>query len=101
MSSVLEQPELVVAPDERGLGQVGAAAPAALGHDAQRPPGGHRRGLALEHLLAGRLEGDGRAGRAHRRLADEHRAGGGDRLQPGGGVDEVAGDQALAGRARG
>ena len=35
-----------------------AIAAADLGHDPQGPPGGDRRRLALEHLLAGRLEGD-------------------------------------------
>ena len=32
--------------------------PPTLGDDAERPPGGDRGGLALEGLLAGRLEGD-------------------------------------------
>ena len=74
---------------------------AALGDDAHRPPRRHGRGLALEHLLAGRLERDRRARGALRRLADEDGAGRRDRLQPAGGVDEVAGDHALVRRADG
>ena len=45
---------------------------------------------------AGVLVGDRCLGRALGRLADEHGAGLGDRLDPGGRVDEVAGDHALA-----
>ena len=71
---VLEQAQLLVPADERRLGQVGPAPTPALGHDAQRPIGGDRRRLALERLVAGLLEGDRRAGGAHRRLADEDRA---------------------------
>ena len=48
VEEVLEQPELVVAPDERRLERVGPAAAAALGDDAQGPPRGDRRRLALE-----------------------------------------------------
>jgi hypothetical protein len=40
---------------------LGPVAPAALGDDAQRAPGGTGP-LALERLLAGRLEGDRRLG---------------------------------------
>ena len=38
---------------------------ATLGCYAQRPPGGYRRRLALQLLVAGRLVGDRSAGRAH------------------------------------
>ena len=48
---------------------------------------------------SGVLVRDRRLGRPLRRLADEHRAGLGDRLDARGGVDEVAGDHALALRA--
>ena len=51
-----------------------AVAAARLRHDAQRAPRGDRRRLALEHLLAGRLERDGARGGAQGRLAHEHRA---------------------------
>ena len=79
---VLEQAKLIFAADEWRLGQVRASVPAALRDDAQGPPGGHRAGLALEHLLAGRLERDGGGGGALRRLTDEDGAGGRDALQP-------------------
>ena len=42
VEQVLEQPQLVVAADERRLEALVAAAPAALGDDAQRPPGRRR-----------------------------------------------------------
>ena len=62
VEQVLEQPQLVVAADERRLEGLDPAAAAALGDDPQRPPGRDRCGLALEHLLAGRLERDRAAG---------------------------------------
>ncbi len=59
-----------------GASSASAAVPAAtLRHDAERPPGGHRRRLALERLLAGRLEDDRTRRGALGRLADEDRAG--------------------------
>ena len=100
VEQVLEQPQLLVAADERRLERLRPVAAAALGDDAQGAPGGDRRGLALEDLLAGRLEGDRPAGRALRRLADEHASGRRDRLQAARGVDEVAGDHALVRRRR-
>ena len=57
--------------------------------------------LALQLVLAGVLVGDRRLGRALGGLADEHRARLGRRLDARGGVDEVAGDHALALGARG
>jgi hypothetical protein len=90
-----EEAELLVAPHERRLGHVRAAVTAALGDHPQRPPGGHGSGLALEELLAGFLEGDGRRSGPLCRFSHDDRAGRGDRLEPGGGVDEVAGDHAL------
>jgi hypothetical protein len=56
---VLEQEEVLVAADEGRLEGLPVAA-TDLGHDAERPPGGHRRGLALSSLFAGRLECDRR-----------------------------------------
>ena len=64
-------------------------------------PGGDGEDLALEGLLAGGLEGDRPAGGPLGRLADEDRAGGGDRLEAGGGVDEVARDHPLVGGPEG
>ena len=101
VEQVLEQPELVVAADERRLQLVAPAAAAALGDDAQRAPRRHRRCLALEDLLAGGLERD-RAVSAARSVASPTRTvpGCGDRLEPGRGVDEVARDHALVRRRR-
>ena len=98
---VLEEPELLVAADERGLERVLAVATAGLGHDPGRAPGLDRRLLALEVLLAGLLEGDRLAGGALGRLADEDRARLGDALESRRGVDEVAGDHALVRGAEG
>ena len=63
MEEVLEQAELVVAADERRLERVRPAAAPALGDDAQGAPRRDRGDLALEQLLAGRLEGDRRRSR--------------------------------------
>ena len=93
---VLEQPQLVVASDERRFDRLGAAAPAPLGDDAQGAPCGHRRRLPLEELVPGRLEGDRPGRRVHRCLADQHDVGRGRTLQPAGGVDHVPGDHSLA-----
>ena len=65
MEQVLEQAQLLVATHERRLEALRPAHAADLGHDAQRPPHRHGRGLALEQLLPGRLVGD-RAGVASR-----------------------------------
>ena len=95
VEQVLEQAHLVVAAHERRLQALGAAATADLRHDAQRTPRGDRGRLALEVLLAGRLERDAVRRGAHGRLTDQHGAGRGHRLEPGGGVDEVARDHPL------
>ena len=95
MEEVLEQAQLVVAADEGGLERLRPVAAAPLRDDPQGAPGGDRGGLALEVLLAGRLEGDRRGRGPLRRLADQDRARGGGRLEPGGRVDEVAGDHPL------
>ena len=58
VEQLLEQAELVVAADERRLERLRPVAAAELRHDAQRAPRRHRRVLALEQLLAGRLEDD-------------------------------------------
>ena len=74
VEQVLEQAQLVVAADERRLEPLVATPAAALRDDPQRAPGGDRRGLALEQLLAGRLERDRARRGALGRLADEHGA---------------------------
>ena len=95
VEQVLEQAQLRVAADERRLEALVATAAAALRDDPQGAPRGDRRGLALEQLLAGRLVRDRVRRRALGLLADEHGARRGDRLEPGGGVRQVAGDDAL------
>ncbi len=95
VEEVLEQAELLVAADEGRLEPLAAVASADLGHDPQRAPGRDRAGLALEQLLAGLFEGDGRRCRPMRRLADQDGARRCDRLQSRRGIDEVAGDHAL------
>ena len=70
VEQLLEQSELFLAADERRLERLRPVAPATLADDAHRPPRGHGRLLALEHLLAGGLEGDRRA---RRRDASIHR----------------------------
>ena len=81
MEEVLEQPELVVAADERGLERLAPVPAADLGHDSQGAPGGDGGRLALERLLAGLLEGDRPRRGPLGRLADEDGAGLGDRLE--------------------
>ena len=95
VEELLQEPKLDVAADERRLERVGTTAPTPLGHDTSGTPRRESGGLALQLVFAGGLEGDRRAGGAHGRLADEDRARIGDALEPGGGVDEVAGDHAL------
>ena len=92
-NSVLEQAELVVAADEGRLDLVAAAATAALGDDPDGAERRYRRDLALEHLVAGWLEGDGRIRGLLGLLADKDRARLGHALEPRRGVDEVACDQ--------
>ena len=59
VEQVLEQPELVIAPDEGCLEGVRAALATAFGNDPKGAPRGDRGGLALELPIADRLEGDG------------------------------------------
>jgi hypothetical protein len=99
LEQALELAELLGPAHERSFQRLRAVAAAALGNDAQRPPGGNRGSLALEGLIAGRLEGDRAARRPLGRLADQHRARRRDALQPGRGVHEVPGDHALVRRA--
>ena len=101
MEQVLEQTQLRVPPDERGLQPVRTSAPEPLGDHAQGAPRRDRRLLALEHLVAGRLEGDRTRGGALGRLADEHGPGCRDGLEPRRGVHEIAGDHALVAGAEG
>ena len=101
LEQVLEEPDLVVATDERRLEALPGATTVPLADDAQRPPGGDRAGLALQLLLADWFEGDRQRRRLVRPLADEDRARCCDRLEAGGGVDDVARDHPLVRGAEG
>ena len=99
VEEVLDQPQLALAADERRLEPGRAHRAAAARDDAQGAPERHRLRLALQLVRPGVLVGDRRLGRPLRRLADEHGAGLGRRLDARGRVDEVAGDHALVRRA--
>ena len=101
VEQLLQQAQLAIAADERRLEPDRAALAASVGDDPERLPERHGLGLALQLVLAGVGVGDGGLGRAARGLADEDGAGLGGGLDAGGGVDEVAGDHALVGRAEG
>ena len=96
VEEVLDLAELAVAADERRLeaGRLQRAARAR--DDPERAPERRQARLALQLVAAGVLVGDRLLGRAARRLADEDRARLRERLDPRGGVDEVAGDHPLA-----
>ena len=96
MQQILQESEFLVASHERRLQTFGATSPAALSDDPLCLPRWHGRRLALQRLLAGRLEHDCRGGRAHGRLADEHATGRRHRLEPSCRVDKVARDHALS-----
>ena len=98
---LLDRAELLLATDERRLDRLAAAGAAALTEDAERAPRLDRLVLALQREVADLLERDRAAGRADRGLADEDGAGLGHRLEPRGGVHEVAGDDPLRGGADG
>ena len=99
VEQLLHHAQLALAPDERRLEPRRRALAAPCGHDAERAPERHRLGLALELVLAGVRIHDRRLARPPRRLADEHGARLGRRLDPRGGVDEIARDHALPFRA--
>ena len=99
MEELLDLAELAVAADERRLEALRLERARAPGDDAQRTPQRRLALLALELERAGVLEDDRLLGGAARRLADEHGPGLGDRLHARRGVDEIAGDHPLPGRA--
>ncbi len=74
--------------------------PPACRDHAQRLPGGDRRGLALQRVVADPLEHDGARRGAHGGLSHQHGAGFRHALEPRGGVDEVARHHSLVLRAQ-
>ena len=96
VEELLDEAQLAVAADERRLEPGGASLAAAVGDHAQRAPELGGLALALELVRARVLVGDRRLAGAPRRVADEHRARLGRRLDARRGVDEVARDHALA-----
>ena len=84
VEQLLDEPQLAVAADERRL-EAGRAhrTPRVPGRHPERPQERHRLRLALQLVVARVLVGDRGLGRALRRLADEHRARLGRRLDRG------------------
>ena len=85
-------------PTNGGSGAAAAVRTTHLADDAQRLPCRDLFGFPFEGQRFHGHAGDRLRHRAVRALADEHRARGRRGLQPGGGVDEVAGHQALVDR---
>ena len=101
VEQLLEQPELVVATDERRLEGVGAICDRRVRETTRSArQAGTGLALPLSDLLAGCLERDRLRRGPLSGLADEHGAGRRGRLEPSRGVDEVAGDHALVDGAR-
>ncbi len=94
VEQILDQSQLAIAACEGRLDRGHPPEPAES-DDPLGPPEIDRGFLAFELERAGRLVGDHGIGRAHRGFADEDGAGRRDRLDPRGGVHEVAGDHAL------
>ena len=96
VEELLDQPQLAVAADERRLEALRLERPARPGDDAQRPPE-RRQARPCPSARASprpRRRSPARSRAASPRRRD--RAGLGGRLDPRRGVDEVAGDHALA-----
>src|SRR5439155_10530898 len=74
VEQILEEPEIVIPADERGLERIGAVPTTDFGNDSQRAPSRDRARLALEHLLARFLERDRLRGGAMRSFVNEHGA---------------------------
>ncbi len=101
VEQVLEQAQLIVATDERSLQGLSSTTTPTLREDPERSPRWHGTGLALESLVPDLLERDRPRSRALGRLAHEDGPGDRDRLESARGVDEIAGDHPLIGRADG
>ena len=89
-----QQRPLVLAPDERRLRRRLGLPDSRASTDG--PPHGDRRRLALGDHRGERLELDRAAGRAHRRLVDDHCSDRSRALEASGRVDDVACDHSLA-----
>ncbi len=96
VEQVLDQTQLTIAADERRLEALRFQGTAGAGDDAQGSPDRDEPDLALQLVHADVLVDDSRLGRAPGRLAHQDLARLGQGLDPRGGVDEIAGDHALA-----
>ncbi len=90
---LLQERELLVAADQRGLDPERRATPAAAGLDRDRPPGRHGQGLALEDGGRELLVVDDLPRRRVGRGSDHDGPGCGGLLESGGRVDRIAGDE--------
>ncbi len=100
VEEVLQKAQLALAADERCFEARRPTLAASVRDHAERPEQRHGLGLALQLVLACVAVVDRRLAGAPRCIADEHGARLGGRLDPRGGVDEVARDHALVGRAQ-
>ena len=96
VEELLDESQLAVSSDERRLESGGLERPATAGCDAQCAEELRCLFLALQLVHAGVLVDDGELARAAGGVAHEHRARVGCGLDPRRGVDEIAGDHALA-----
>ena len=99
VEELLDETQIAVAADERGLEGGGSDDAAAQPDHADGAPQRHGFGLPLQLVRPGVLVDDRRLRGPAGCLAHEHGARRGGRLHPRGGVDEIAGDHALALRA--
>ena len=100
VEQLLHEPELSIPADEWRFEAARAEQSLRPCDDPQRAPEGHGLGLPLELMLPGVVVGDRGLRGALGGLADEHCARLRDALDPRSGVDEIPGDQALAGGAK-
>ena len=101
VEQLLEKTQFLLPADKGWLGSLRSPDTSALCHHALSPPDRDGLRLAFECEWVKCGEGDRPAGGSHRRLAHQHTARAGSRLQARRGVHEVPGDHPLAGRAHG
>ena len=101
MQHRLRHRQIALPADQRSLRCPSPFEAPAHGDDLPHLPGGHRCPLATQDLVLGPDEQDRISNHPIGRLVDEDRARAGDCLQPGRGVDDIAGDDALADGAQG